>query len=149
MKLKIIQQLLISLVIPIFVFFYPVNKVFIEAYTFPRILAYIIIALLALHLLFFFLSRTSSATFSDSEESNKSFTPLLFYFFVVVIGFFIIQYLGFYLTSFLIYLAIIFFYRLQQSGQKIWVMLISAIVFILLIYLIFSVLLKVQTPGIF
>ena len=149
MKLKIIQQLLISLVIPVFVFFYPVKKVFIEAYTFPRILAYIIIALLALHLLFLFLSRTSSATFSDNEESNKSFTPLLFYFFVVVTGFFIIQYLGFYLTSFLIYLAIVFFYRLQQSGQKIWVMLISAIVFIVLIYLIFSVLLKVQTPGIF
>ena len=146
----IIQQTFVGLIFPIFIFLYPTNKNLLEAYFFPRLLAFIILFFLLLHWLFYFLKKTKNSTVSTTfRENEKPFKKIIFYFIAVITAILLLQYLGFYLTSFLFYLAVGYYYRIANIKQKKITLLISALLFVFIMYLVFTFLLKVQTPSSF
>jgi Na+/melibiose symporter-like transporter len=144
-----IKQTLVGLIFPIFILFYPINKNFSEAYFFPRLLAFIIFFLLLLHWLFYFLKKAKDSNEASSTSEEKPLSAIIFYFIAVAIAILLLQYLGFYLISFLFYLAIGYYYRIENMNQKKRTLLISALLFVLAMYLVFAILLKVQTPSSF
>ena len=150
MKKLMIQQTITGLLFPIFIFLYPANENLPEAYFFPRLLAFIILFLLLLHWLFYLLKAKKTSDISPAANTDeKPLKEIIFYFVALVLTIVLLQYLGFYLTSFLFYLAISYYYRIVEIEPKKITMLISALAFVLAIYFVFALLLKVQTPSSF
>ena len=121
----------------------------VDAFLFPRIIASVMLALAAWN---FFRAVTGVSKVGDgvSMALAKTIAPGLLI--VVVYIFFMAKFLGFYVSSLLTFVAIYAVYDPAPHKEiQSWIKRVAiALVFMGLIYGLFSILLKVQTPrGIF
>ena len=114
-----------------------------EAYLFPKIITTVMIFLSCLLFLTYF--------FQKNEKINAiNIARLSTYLLLVIFFIFFGEILGFYFSTTLIFLIISFFYFPENKSFKIFVYnLLITTFFMLSIYLLFSVLLKVQVPRFF
>jgi hypothetical protein len=75
------------------------------------------------------------------------FRPFLICFVLIVIYFFLLEWIGFYVASFLFFLAVTFVFGLSEiSLRKGALRVVSSAVFMGVLYFLFTTLLKVQIP---
>ena len=114
-----------------------------EAYLFPKIITSVMISLSGLLLIFYFFDNKQTV-----KEINLS--KLFIYLLLIIIFLFLGEILGFYFSTTLIFFSICHFYSQEKNNLKslIYNVMISS-GFMLSIYFLFSVLLKVQVPRFF
>ena len=114
-----------------------------EAYLFPKIITSVMISLSGLLLIFYFFDNKQTV-----KEINLS--KLFIYLLLIIIFLFLGETLGFYFSTTLIFFSICHFYSQEKNNLKslIYNVIISSC-FMLSIYFLFSVLLKVQVPRFF
>ena len=114
-----------------------------EAYLFPKIITSVMISLSGLLLIFYFFDNKQTV-----KEINLS--KFFIYLLLIIIFLFLGEILGFYFSTTLIFFSICHFYSQEKNNLKslIYNVIISSC-FMLSIYFLFSVLLKVQIPRFF
>ena len=113
-----------------------------EAYLFPKIITSVMIILSSLSLAVYFLEKTKKiAKINISKLSIYLISLILFVFFG--------ETLGFYFLSLMLFLTVCYYYSEDKSFKKIIINGLVTLLFMLFIYFLFSILLKVQVPRFF
>ena len=113
-----------------------------EAYLFPKIITSVMIILSSLSLVFYFFEKTKK-----TEEINIS--KLSIYLISLILFIFFGEILGFYFLTIILFLTVCYFYSEQKNFKIIIYNILITSLFMLFIYLLFSILLKVQVPRFF
>ena len=113
-----------------------------EAYLFPKIITSVMIILSSLSLVIYFFDKRKK-----TEEINIS--KLSIYLISLILFIFFGEILGFYFLAILLFLTVCYFYSEQKSFKIIIYNTLITSLFMLFIYLLFSILLKVQVPRFF
>ncbi len=113
-----------------------------EAYLFPKIITSVMIILSSLSLVVYFFDKTKKmAEINVSKLSIYLISLILFIFFGEI--------LGFYFLSIILFLIVCYFYSEHKSFKVIIYNILITSFFMLFIYFLFSILLKVQVPRFF
>ena len=113
-----------------------------QAYLFPKLITSVMIVLSSFSLIFYFLNKDLSIAEVDIKKlSIYLFSLILFVFFGEIIGFDFLAVLLFFINS--------YYYSDDKNIKKITQNIIITIIFMLFIYFLFSILLKVQVPRFF
>jgi len=113
-----------------------------EAYLFPRIITSVMIILSSLSLAVYFFDKTKKMT-----EINIS--KLSIYLISLILFIFFGEILGFYFLTIILFLTVCYFYSEHKSFKIIIYNILITSLFMLFIYFLFSILLKVQVPRFF
>ena len=114
-----------------------------EAYLFPKVISFTLFILSCLLLITYFFQKNKKII---EINITRLSTYLLLVFFFIFFG----EILGFYFSTTLIFLVVSFFYFSEEKNFKILIYnLLISFFFMLSIYVLFSVLLKVQVPRFF
>jgi len=113
-----------------------------EAYLFPKIITSVMIILSSLSLVVYFFDKTKKmAEINISKLSIYLISIILFIFFGEI--------LGFYFLTIILFLTVCYFYSERKSFKIIIYNILITSLFMLFIYFLFSILLKVQVPRFF
>ena len=113
-----------------------------EAYLFPKIITSVMIILSSLSLVVYFFDKTKKmAEINISKLSIYLISIILFIFFGEI--------LGFYFLTVILFLIVCYFYSEHKSFKIITYNILITSLFMLFIYFLFSILLKVQVPRFF
>jgi len=113
-----------------------------EAYLFPKLITTVMIILSTFSLIIYFLNKTKS--FSEINIQKLSV-----YLISLILFIFLGETIGFYFLAILIFLINSYYYSESKSLKKFIQNIVVTIIFMAFIYLLFSVMLKVQVPRFF
>ena len=113
-----------------------------EAYLFPKLITSVMIILSSFSLIFYFLNKSFSVAEVDIKKlSIYLISLILFVFFGEIVGFYFFAILLFFINS--------YYYSEDKNIKKIIQNMIVTFIFMLFIYFLFSIMLKVQVPRFF
>ena len=113
-----------------------------EAYLFPKLITFVMIILSSVSLIFYFLNKSFSVAEVDIKKlSIYLISLILFIFFGEIVGFYFFAILLFFINS--------YYYSEDKNIKKIIQNMIVTFIFMLFIYFLFSIMLKVQVPRFF
>ena len=113
-----------------------------EAYLFPKLITFVMIILSSFSLIFYFLNKSFSVAEVDIKKlSIYLISLILFVFFGEIVGFYFFALLLFFINS--------YYYSEDKNIKKIIQNMIVTFIFMLFIYFLFSIMLKVQVPRFF
>jgi len=113
-----------------------------EAYLFPKLITFVMIILSSFSLIFYFLNKSFSVAEVDIKKlSIYLISLILFIFFGEIVGFYFFAILLFFINS--------YYYSEDKNIKKIIQNMIVTVIFMLFIYFLFSIMLKVQVPRFF
>ena len=113
-----------------------------EAYLFPKLITFVMIILSSFSLIFYFLNKSFSVAEVDIKKLFIYLISLiLFIFFGEIVGFYFFAILLFFINS--------YYYSEDKNIKKIIQNMIVTFIFMLFIYFLFSIMLKVQVPRFF
>ena len=142
-EIKNLTTVIITIILSILLAFVSFTGGASEAYLFPKIITSTMIILSSLSLLFYFFEK-------NQKIAKIDMIKLSVYLILIILFILFGEILGFYFSTTLIFLIISFFYFPENKNFKILIYnLLITIFFMLSIYLLFSVLLKVQVPRFF
>jgi len=141
-KINNLASVIFILLISIMLAYASFNDKQSEAYLFPKIITSVMIILSSLSLIFYFFEKTKK-----TEEINIS--KLSIYLISLILFIFFGEILGFYFLTTLLFLTVCYFYSEQKNFKIIIYNILITSLFMLFIYLLFSILLKVQVPRFF
>jgi len=113
-----------------------------EAYLFPKIITSTMIILSSLSLLFYFFEK-------NQKIAKIDMIKLSVYLILIILFILFGEILGFYFSATLIFLTVCYYYSENKATKVIVYNLLVTVFFMLFIYFLFSVLLKVQVPRFF
>jgi len=113
-----------------------------EAYLFPKIITSTMIILSSLSLLFYFFEK-------NKKIAKIDMIKLSVYLILIILFILFGEILGFYFSATLIFLTVCYYYSENKAIKVIVYNLLVTVFFMLFIYFLFSVLLKVQVPRFF
>ena len=113
-----------------------------EAYIFPKLLSTVMIILSFLSLILYFYNKNEKITEVDIKKLSIYLGSLLLF---LVFG----ELLGFYFLAVLIFLIICYVYSEKKNKKSIFYNFLITICFMIFIYFLFAILLKVQAPRFF
>jgi len=110
-----------------------------EAYLFPKLISSFMMILSSIALMLYFYNKTEiPAEINVKKLSIYLITLISFIFFGELVSF--------YFLSILLFVTISFFYSWKKTRKTLFYNLLIAIIFMLFIYFLFTILLKVQVP---
>tara|TARA_B110000037_G_C16982061_1_gene449440 strand:+ start:520 stop:966 length:447 start_codon:yes stop_codon:yes gene_type:complete len=113
-----------------------------EAYLFPKLITFVMIILSSFSLIFYFLNKSFSVAEVDIKKlSIYLISLILFVFFGEIVGFYFFAILLFFINC--------YYYSEDKNIKKIIQNMIVTFIFMLFIYFLFSIMLKVQVPRFF
>ena len=113
-----------------------------EAYLFPKLITFVMIILSSFSLIFYFLNKSFSVAEVDIKKlSIYLISLILFVFFGEIVGFYFFAILLFFINC--------YYYSEDKNIKKIIQNMIVTVIFMLFIYFLFSIMLKVQVPRFF
>ena len=113
-----------------------------EAYLFPKLITFVMIILSSFSLIFYFLNKSFSVAEVDIKKlSIYLISLILFIFFGEIVGFYFFAILLFFINS--------YYYSEDKNIKRIIQNMIVTFIFMLFIYFLFSIMLKVQVPRFF
>jgi hypothetical protein len=113
-----------------------------EAYLFPKLITFVMIILSSFSLIFYFLNKSFSVAEVDIKKlSIYLISLILFVFFGEIVGFYFFAILLFFINS--------YYYSEDKNIKKIIQNMVVTFIFMLFIYFLFSIMLKVQVPRFF
>jgi hypothetical protein len=113
-----------------------------EAYIFPKLLSTVMIILSFLSLVLYFYNKNEKITEVDIKKLSIYLGSLLLF---LVFG----ELLGFYFLAVLIFLIICYVYSEKKNKKSIFYNFLITLSFMIFIYFLFAILLKVQAPRFF
>ena len=113
-----------------------------EAYIFPKLLSTVMIILSFLSLVLYFYNKNKKITEVDIKRLSIYLGSLLLF---MVFG----ELLGFYFLAVLIFLIICYVYSEKKNKKSIFYNFLITLCFMIFIYFLFAILLKVQAPRFF
>ena len=113
-----------------------------EAYIFPKLLSTVMIILSFLSLVLYFYNKNEKITEVDIKKLSIYLGSLLLF---LVFG----ELLGFYFLAVLIFFIICYVYSEKKNKKSIFYNFLITLCFMIFIYFLFAILLKVQTPRFF
>jgi hypothetical protein len=113
-----------------------------EAYIFPKLLSTVMIILSFLSLVLYFYNKNEKITEVDLKKLSIYLGSLLLF---LVFG----ELLGFYFLAVLIFLIICYVYSEKKNKKSIFYNFLITLSFMIFIYFLFAILLKVQAPRFF
>ena len=113
-----------------------------EAYLFPKLITSVMIILSTFSLIFYFLNKSISV-------SNVDIKKLSVYLISLIVFVFLGEIIGFYLLAVLLFFINSYYYAESKNIKKIVQSIIITTLFMLFIYFLFSIMLKVQVPRFF
>ena len=113
-----------------------------EAYIFPKLLSTVMIILSFLSLVLYFYNKNEKITEVDIKKLSIYLGSLLLF---LVLG----ELLGFYFLAVLIFLIICYVYSEKKNKKSIFYNFLITLCFMIFIYFLFVILLKVQAPRFF
>ena len=113
-----------------------------EAYIFPKLLSTVMIILSFLSLVLYLYNKNEKITEVDIKKLSIYLSSLLLF---LVFG----ELLGFYFLAVLIFLIICYVYSEKKNKKSIFYNFLITICFMIFIYFLFAILLKVQAPRFF
>ena len=113
-----------------------------EAYIFPKLLSTVMIILSFFSLVLYFYNKNEKITEVDIKKLSIYLGSLLLF---LVFG----ELLGFYFLAVLIFLIICYFYSEKKNEKSIFYNFLITLCFMIFIYFLFAILLKVQAPRFF
>ena len=113
-----------------------------EAYIFPKLLSTVMIILSFLSLVLYFYNKNEKITEVDIKRLSIYLGSLLLF---MVFG----ELLGFYFLAVLIFLIICYVYSETNNKKSIFYNFLITLCFMIFIYFLFAILLKVQAPRFF
>ena len=113
-----------------------------EAYLFPKIITSVMIILSSLSLVYYFFDKTK-------KMAEINISKLSIYLISLIIFIFFGEILGFYFLAIILFLTVCYFYSEHKSVKIIFYNILITSLFMLFIYFLFSILLKVQVPRFF
>ena len=113
-----------------------------EAYIFPKLLSTVMIILSFLSLILYFYNKNEKITEVDIKKLSIYLGSLLLF---LVFG----ELLGFYFLAVLIFLIICYVYSEKKNKKSIFYNFLITLCFMIFIYFLFAILLKVQAPRFF
>ena len=113
-----------------------------EAYLFPKLITFVMTILSSFSLIFYFLNKSFSVAEVDIKKlSIYLISLILFVFFGEIVGFYFFAILLFFINS--------YYYSEDKNIKRIIQNMIVTFIFMLFIYFLFSIMLKVQVPRFF
>ena len=113
-----------------------------EAYLFPKLITSVMIILSSFSLIFYFLNKSFSVAEVDIKKlSIYLISLILFVFFGEIVGFYFFAILLFFING--------YYYSEDKNIKKLIQNMIVTFIFMLFIYFLFSIMLKVQVPRFF
>ena len=113
-----------------------------EAYIFPKLLSTVMIILSFLSLVLYFYNKNEKITEVDLKKLSIYLGSVLLF---LVLG----ELLGFYFLAVLIFLIICYVYSEKKNKKSIFYNFLITLCFMIFIYFLFAILLKVQAPRFF
>ena len=113
-----------------------------EAYIFPKLLSTVMIILSFLSLVLYFYNKNEKITEVDIKKLSIYLGSLLLF---LVFG----ELLGFYFLAVLIFFIICYVYSEKKNKKNIFYNFLITLCFMIFIYFLFAILLKVQAPRFF
>jgi len=113
-----------------------------EAYIFPKLLSTVMIILSFLSLILYFYNKNEKITEVDIKKLSIYLGSLLLF---LVFG----ELLGFYFLAVLIFFIICYVYSEKKNKKSIFYNFLITLCFMIFIYFLFAILLKVQAPRFF
>ena len=113
-----------------------------EAYLFPKLITSVMIILSSFSLIFYFLNKTLSVAEIDIKKLSVYLVSLIIFIFIG-------ETIGFYFLAILLFFINSHYYSENKDIKKIIQTIIITIIFMLFIYFLFSIMLKVQVPRFF
>ena len=113
-----------------------------EAYIFPKLLSTGMIILSFLSLILYFYNKNEKITEVDIKKLSIYLGSLLLF---LVFG----EFLGFYFLAVLIFFIICYVYSEKKNKKSIFYNFLITLCFMIFIYFLFAILLKVQAPRFF
>ena len=113
-----------------------------EAYLFPKLITSVMIILSSFSLIFYFLNKTLSVAEIDIKKLSVYLVSLIIFIFIG-------ETIGFYLLAILLFFINSYYYSENKNIKKIIQTIIITTIFMLFIYFLFSIMLKVQVPRFF
>jgi len=113
-----------------------------EAYIFPKLLSTVMIILSFLSLILYFYNKNEKITEVDIKKLSIYLGSLLLF---LVFG----EFLGFYFLAVLIFFIICYVYSEKKNKKSIFYNFLITLCFMIFIYFLFAILLKVQAPRFF
>ena len=113
-----------------------------EAYLFPKLLSAVMIILSTFSVILYFYNKGKKIAEINFKKLSIYLCSLLLF---LIFG----EFLGFYFLSVLIFLITCFFYSENKNREIFFYNFLITLFFMLFIYFLFSVLLKVQVPRFF
>ena len=113
-----------------------------EAYIFPKLLSTVMTILSFLSLILYFYNKNEKITEVDIKKLSIYLGSLLLF---LVFG----EFLGFYFLAVLIFFIICYVYSEKKNKKSIFYNFLITLCFMIFIYFLFAILLKVQAPRFF
>ena len=141
-EIKNLTTVIITLILSILLTFVSFTGGTSEAYLFPKIITSTMIILSSLSLLFYFFEK-------NQKIAKIDMIKLSVYLILIILFILFGEILGFYFSATLIFLIVCCYYSENKATKAIIYNLLVTVFFMLFIYCLFSVLLKVQVPRFF
>ena len=141
-EIKNLTTVIITIILSILLAFVSFMGGTSEAYLFPKIITSTMIILSSLSLLFYFFEKNQIIAKIDIIK-------LSVYLILIILFILFGEKLGFYFSTTLIFLTVCYYYSENKTTKVIIYNLLVTVFFMLFIYFLFSVLLKVQVPRFF
>jgi|TARA_B110000438_G_scaffold291614_1_gene328783 hypothetical protein len=113
-----------------------------EAYLFPKLLSSVMIVLSSLSVILYFYNKNKKITEIDIKKLSIYLGSLVLF---LLFG----ELLGFYFLAVLIFLITCYFYSEKKNKKTIFYNFLITLSFMLFVYFLFAILLKVQVPRFF
>ena len=113
-----------------------------EAYLFPKLLSSVMIVLSSLSVILYFYNKNKKITEIDIKKLSIYLGSLVLF---LLFG----ELLGFYFLAVLIFLITCYFYSEKENKETIFYNFLITLSFMLFVYFLFAILLKVQVPRFF
>ena len=141
-KINKLSSVVLVLILSILLAYASFNGGTSEAYIFPKLLSTVMIILSFLSLVLYFYNKNEKTTEVDIKKLSIYLGSLLFF---LIFG----ELLGFYFLAVLIFLIICYVYSEKKNKKSIFYNFLITLCFMIFIYFLFAILLKVQAPRFF
>ena len=141
-EIKNLTTVIITLILSILLAYVSFTGGASEAYLFPKIITSTMIILSSLSLLFYFFEK-------NQKIAKIDMIKLSVYLILIILFILFGEILGFYFSATLIFLTVCYYYSENKTTKVFIYNLLVTVFFMLFIYFLFSVLLKVQVPRFF